>query len=490
MKNSIGSFLRIATLISLFVMALGPSIPANGEPVHVEAAAAAFPVIADFEGGVPANRFQYGDGGTTVAPAVITINDTDSLALPGQIGANDVLSVTANVPTWGGFGAGLIPVQDWSNYEALSFWYYGGNLNTTHEFEIQTASGDDRRATFVDDFMGWRHIILPFTTFGAGGVYDVSQVDNWVFVLDGTVGSFALDHLELVKLTPFADFEGGVPANWFQYGDGGATVAPAVITVNDTDSLALPGQIGANDVLSVTANVPTWGGFGAGFTPVVDWSAMQGISFWYYGENLNTTHEFEIQTVSGDDRRAAFVDDFMGWRLITLPFTTFGTSPYDVSQVDNWVFVLDGTVGSFAMDHISVYGAVVDLQPKVDFTQDAYQVAEDVSEAIVTVKLEPAASDLVTVTCKTLDLEGTATAGVDYTPIDEVLVFEPGQTEITVTVPISDDNAYELAETVFLALSNQEGGTITILLGGTNNPAMPDHSRQRHTAGHPTHRRL
>ncbi len=323
--------------------------------------AAAAGSIADFEGGVPAGWFVYGDwgAGAAVDTTVPTIGDTDSLALPGQVGNNDILSVTANVPTWAGFGAALSPVQNWSDYNALSFWFYGENSGTIHEFEIQTVAGDDRRATFVDDFSGWRQIVLPFTTFGAGGAYDVSQVDNWVFVLDGTVGSFHMDNLELVNLIPFSDFEGGVPAGWFVYGDwgAGAVVDTTVPTIGDIDSLALPGQVGNNDILSVTANVPTWAGFGAALSPAQDWSDMQGVSFWFYGETSGTTHEFEIQTVAGDDRRAAFVDDFNGWRQIVLPFTTFGAGgAYDVSQVDNWVFVLDGTVGSFNMDDISIYG--------------------------------------------------------------------------------------------------------------------------------------
>jgi hypothetical protein len=226
-----------------------------------------FPVIADFEDGVPDGWFQYGDGGTVVNASVPTIPDSDPLALPGQVGPNNVLSVTANVPTWAGFGAGLNPAQDWSDYDALSFWFYGENSGTTHEVEIQTVPGDDRRAQFVDNFTGWRQIILPFHTFGAGGAYDVSQVDNWVFVLDGTDGWFLLDNLQLVNLQPFADFEGGVPAGWFVYGDGGTSVNASVVTIADSDPVALPGQIGNNDVLSVTANVPTWAGFGAALRP-------------------------------------------------------------------------------------------------------------------------------------------------------------------------------------------------------------------------------
>ena len=415
-----------------------------------------FPVIADFEGGLPAGWFVYGDwgGGVTVDTAVPTISDTNPLALPGQVGNNDILSVTANVPSWAGFGAAL--TQDWSDYDAISFWYYGENLSTTHEFEIQTVPGDDRRATFVDDFNGWQQIILPFSTFGAGGAYDVSQVDNWVFVLDGTVGSFKLDNLELVNLVTFADFEGGVPAGWFVYGDwgGGVTVDTAVPTISDTNPLALPGQVGNNDILSVTANVPSWAGFGAALTQ--DWSDMQGVSFWYYGQNLSTTHEFEIQTVPGDDRRTTFVDNFNGWRLISLPFTTFGATPYDVSQVDNWVFVLDGTIGSFKIDHLNTYGDAGNITLKAQFDASDNPVTEG-DTVTLTVSLNITSSNTVSVDYATSD--GTATNS-DYAPMSGTLTFDPGETSASILINTIDDSEEEDDETFTVQLSNPVSVTL------------------------------
>ena len=437
------------------------------EPEGVTAVTAAFPVIADFEGGVPAGWFQYGDGGTVVNAVVPTISDSDSLALPGQVGNNDILSVTANVATWAGFGAALNPAQDWSDYDAVSFWFYGENSGTTHEFEIQTVSAGDRRASFVDSFVGWRQLIFPFNTFGAGGAYDVSQVDNWVFVLDGTVGSLKLDDIQLVNLQPFADFEGGVPAGWFQYSDGGMVVNVAVPTIADSDPLALPGQVGNNDVLSVTANVTTWGGFGAALNPTQNWSDMQGVSFWFYGGNSGAVHEFEIQTANAGDRRATFVDDFVGWQLITLPFTTFGVTPYDVSQVDNWVFVLDGTVGSFKMDHLSVYGDAGNITLRTQFESGDYSVAEG-ETAVLTVTLNTTSTEDVTVDYATAD--GTAGSS-EYTPVSGTLTFLSGETQQTISVNTSANTVYggnktftvQLSNPVSVTLGNPSQATVTIV---------------------------
>ncbi|MBE2198620.1 MAG: family 16 glycosylhydrolase [Anaerolinea sp.] len=439
---------------------------------------AVFPVIADFEGGVPAGWFVYGDwGNVTIDITVPTIADSDPLALPGQVGANDILSVTANVPTWAGFGAAINPVQDWSDYDALSFWFYGANSGALHELEIQTAPGDDRRAEFTDNFTGWRQIILPFSTFGAGGAYDVTQVDNWVFVLDGTIGSFKLDHLQLVNLQPFADFEGGVPAGWFVYGDwGNVTIDITNPTIPDSDPLALPGQVGPNDILSVTANVPTWAGFGAGFNPVQDWSDMQGVSFWFYGENSGTTHEFEIQTAPGDDRRAEFVDNFTGWQLITLPFAAFGAGgAYDVSQVDNWVFVLDGTVGSFKIDHLSVYGDAGNVTLRVQFAEAAYAVTEG-DPVTLTVTLNATSTETITVEYATAD--GTAT-GSDYVPVSGTLTFLPGALAQQIVIATIDNNSQDgsrdftvqLANPVNAELGARAVATVTIQDNEAPNPS-------------------
>jgi beta-glucanase (GH16 family) len=414
----------------------------------------AFPVIADFEGGVPAGWFVYGDwGNVAVEFDTPVISDADPRAIPGQIGDNGVLSGTVNVPTWAGFGAGLNPVQNWSDYDALSLWFYGADSGDVFTVEIQTVAGDDRRASFTDDTAGWKQVILPFSTFGAGGAYDVSQVDNWVMVLDGVSGSFLVDQIALVNLSQFASFDDGVPAGWFVYGDwGNITVEFDTPVISDADPMAIPGQIGDNGVLSGTVNVPTWAGFGAGFNPVHDWSDMEGVSFWFYGENSGTVHEVEIQTVAGDDRRATFVDDVAGWKYVALPFVTFGAGgAYDVSQVDNWVFVLDGTAGSFKLDAMGVYGDAGSITRRVAFNNANYSVPEG-GTATITATLNMTVTYPVTVTYATAD--GTAVAGTDYVSATGTLVFPPDTLARSFTVSTLDNTSADGPRTVLLTLSD------------------------------------
>ena len=56
-------------------------------------------------------------------------------------------------------------------------------------------------------------------------------------------------------------------------------------------------------------------------------------------------------------------------------------------------------------------------------------------------------------------LPGTATAA-DFTPQSGTAVFQPGQTRVTVTVPVTNDTLIEPAETFSLRLSNASGSTL------------------------------
>jgi len=49
-------------------------------------------------------------------------------------------------------------------------------------------------------------------------------------------------------------------------------------------------------------------------------------------------------------------------------------------------------------------------------------------------------------------IDGSATAGEDYIPVKQTLVFKPEQTYIEYVVEIIDDNVYEPDETFFVKL--------------------------------------
>ena len=78
-----------------------------------------------------------------------------------------------------------------------------------------------------------------------------------------------------------------------------------------------------------------------------------------------------------------------------------------------------------------------------------------------TVSMDPISPSVVTVDYSTVD--GTATAGSDYTASSNTLTFAPGDLTKTVTVDVTGDATYEPDETLTLALSNPLGGLSKII---------------------------
>ncbi|MGI9210942.1 MAG: Calx-beta domain-containing protein, partial [Methylococcaceae bacterium] len=81
------------------------------------------------------------------------------------------------------------------------------------------------------------------------------------------------------------------------------------------------------------------------------------------------------------------------------------------------------------------------------------------SNANVTVSLSAASSQTVTVNYATLD--GTATAGSDYTAASSSLTFAPGETSKTISIPVIGDTTVESDETFQVQLSNAASAVLS-----------------------------
>lgn len=95
------------------------------------------------------------------------------------------------------------------------------------------------------------------------------------------------------------------------------------------------------------------------------------------------------------------------------------------------------------------------------FTSAAYEVQEDGETAAITLERVGGTDGLLIV--QVVSSDGTATAGVDYESVNELVTFADGDPgPITVSVPIIDDNLFEGDETVNLDFAKPEqlGGTI------------------------------
>src|SRR5262249_10176354 len=97
-----------------------------------------------------------------------------------------------------------------------------------------------------------------------------------------------------------------------------------------------------------------------------------------------------------------------------------------------------------------------------------YSVAENGGNATITVTRTGGSAGAVGVTFATSN--GTATAGSDYTAVNQTVSFANGDTaNKTVSIPILDDHIFEGNETVNIALTNPTGGAT---LGSPNTAVL------------------
>ncbi|HNT25312.1 MAG TPA: Calx-beta domain-containing protein [Anaerolineales bacterium] len=104
-------------------------------------------------------------------------------------------------------------------------------------------------------------------------------------------------------------------------------------------------------------------------------------------------------------------------------------------------------------------GAVEYSMPTLWFD---HPVVTEGETAVFTITLQPASSIAVTVAYTTTDSDGpdTATSGADYTPLDGVLTFAPGETVKTVGVQTLTDTLFEGDEVFYLELGGPQNAVL------------------------------
>ncbi len=507
-------------------------------------AAAEPATLADFEPDVPGGWYVFSGGGGWVTPVVLTVPDGDPLARPGQVGPNNVLDAAYDVTGgWAGFGVDFgvtTGPQDWSDYTAFSFWFYGSGTGEEYQAEISDNSSDGTSANaerfdynFVDDFAGWQQVVIPFAEFTRATDYQppgapddgltLTEMWGWAMVLQpGTLGDFYLDDVA-VGFHDVDDFESGLPAgldpNGLQIGFYTFAGPDATVSIATTDSPPdpVPGKFGVNNVLQVDTYVPSgsWAGLVHAFenegvdtwTPQ-DWSTYVGIAFWLYGNGTGSTLFVDVLdnrnpgSIVDDAERFSIdiPDDFAGWQFFQIPFEDFhrkeigNGAPNDgftLTEVHGWAFGVFSSELAFTnyVDDVSLWGTADIPELAVRFSTDAYTVDEG-GTATVTVELsrplgEEGDPDQVTVGYTTDD--GSATADRDYYPAAGELTFvSGGPAEQSFTVQTMDDLKFEGGETVVLWLNDPVGAPlavpfearIDIVDDEAHNPALIDDFEQ------------
>jgi subtilisin-like proprotein convertase family protein len=129
---------------------------------------------------------------------------------------------------------------------------------------------------------------------------------------------------------------------------------------------------------------------------------------------------------------------------------------------------------------LSPAGPALDPGTHVSFASSTFGVDENAGPATITVTLDAPSDLIVTVDVSTTsgsDPSTAATPLVDYTPVSTTLTFMPGDTALTVSVPITDDDIYETNEIIGLILHQATNATaadpITATLTITENDSLP-----------------
>jgi uncharacterized delta-60 repeat protein len=101
---------------------------------------------------------------------------------------------------------------------------------------------------------------------------------------------------------------------------------------------------------------------------------------------------------------------------------------------------------------------IEDDEISVRFGSSRYYVLENATNAAIEVLREGSFTGEMSVTFNTEG--GSATPGIDYGAVSNLLVFAPGETNKLILIPIEYDDLPEIMETVTLRLSNPQGAAL------------------------------
>ncbi|MFE1368515.1 glycoside hydrolase family 3 N-terminal domain-containing protein [Streptomyces anulatus] len=250
-------------------------------------------------------------------------------------------------------------------------------------------------------------------------------------------------------------FEGEVPL-------GGQPPADALFTwggdADDHPRLKLaerPDAPEGGHVLEGSYDISAYGGFSHEFAadaPPRNWTAHQGIRFWWYGQNTaplppgsGKKISFEIKDGGANGGASelwttSFTDDWEGWRLVEIPFADFvyRADYQPVGGIDQvlglnemWGYALTlpgGGPGAFALDAVELYGKADPALTASVVTDTAVRPVRNGDSADIGLSVATTGSlpteEPVTVTYATKG--GTAEPGKDYTPVTGSHTFPAG----------------------------------------------------------------
>jgi beta-glucanase (GH16 family) len=265
-----------------------------------------------------------------------------------------------------------------------------------------------------------------------------------------------------------ADFSGGVPTGqdafnnpigFSTWQDGGGALALEAVAIDPGDPLALPGQQGVVHALQIDHRIASWGGVTQAFADegMTRWigrdlSGYAGLRFWYAGDGRGGRVQvdlFDNRNPSGTGDSAErwfyrFTDDTTEWRLIEIPFSSFarrtdfqpGGAPDDglgLDEASGWAIGFPPGEGTSYVAEVEAYGSsgiVSEGVVTVEFA-DALVVVDEGEEGALRLVLSEASEEAVSV--RVFVGADDAAPYRDFVPVNTLVVFPPGVTEVVVT---------------------------------------------------------
>ena len=311
-----------------------------------------------------------------------------------------------------------------------------------------------------------------------------------------------------------ADFADGVPSGQDAFGnglgfvtwqDGGGALALSAVEIAPGDALALPGQEATEHVLRVDHRIASWGGFTQAYADddMTRWigrdlSGYAGLRFWYAGDGRGGQVQVDLfdnrnPNVTGDSAERwfyRFTDDTAAWRLIEIPFTSFARrtdfqpsgAPDDglgLDQSSGWALGFPPGEGTSYVARVEAYGSsglVAEGVVTVEFAEPLVRVDEGDDTHLRVVLSEP--SDEA-VSVRVIVREDDARAYRDFVPVNELVVFPPGETEAFVRVRTLQDSRHTGDQRASALLDGPRGAEFgflrrTVILIVDDDPFDPD----------------
>jgi len=290
------------------------------------------------------------------------------------------------------------------------------------------------------------------------------------FVAIALTGLVALAMAQDEPALRLADLGDGVPSGTDAFGngigfvtwqDGGGALELSAVAVDPGDPLELPDQVGTEHVLRVDHRIASWGGFTQAFANDaltrwigIDLSPYQGLRFWYQGPGNGDTVQVDLfdnrnPDLTGDSAERwfyRFSDDTSEWRLVEIPFDSFARrtdfqpsgAPDDglgLDEASGWALGFPSGEGTTYVARVEAYGSsgveAAAAVVAVEFADALVRLAEE-ERGELRLALSGPSDEPVSV--RVLVRGDEATPGRDFVPVDEVVVFQPGETEAAVSV--------------------------------------------------------